>query len=444
MFIIGVHSPVSVRRAVRLPAAGILLAAVFLCSLGGCGAAKKTSAGDSAGDIASGIYESEYHSGKEPGSYGSLSGSGDGSGEEAENSTSDSAAEQSEAAVQPFNPETDDWIARGSFVTGNGAKTENTEDTLSVPTILRRVGDTWFLVDCYHNRILYTEGGTEALKTPVARWSVLPSCGMRQPHTVDGDGTVLLADDTENNRVLVYTESGGTYAASQVFEGVGDRPHFTVYDEQTDTFYVWSSESGQMYCFRHPEGSTEMFLTQILTCTRLEDTYVRSFTILGDRILFVSGLSASGEDPEILVCRLSDLEVLEEYPVCGDYAGMVQILPVEGTYSADEDSERSAEGTDDYASGGYFVTISTDRDGSQKAADMLWVPSLWSLSGEPDSIVSFGVRDIYPEYFIGGGTPYYMSRVGGRYYLTEHRLPGHSLWSFSVENGEITDVQSIY
>ena len=52
-------------------------------------------------------------------------------------------------------------------------------------------------------------------------------------------------------------------------------------------------------------------------------------------------------------------------------------------------------------------------------------------------------RSVYGS-FIGGGTPYYISFIDDRYYLTEHRLPGHSVWSFSSENGELTDIQALY
>ena len=46
--------------------------------------------------------------------------------------------------------------------------------------------------------------------------------------------------------------------------------------------------------------------------------------------------------------------------------------------------------------------------------------------------------------FIGGGTPYYITSFDGHYYLTEHRLPGHSVWQFDVEDNEIVNVISVY
>ena len=153
----------------------------------------------------------------------------------------------------------------------------------------------------------------------------------------------------------------------------------------------------------------------------------------------------------VLLCRLSDLSVQEAYPACDAYAGMVQILPV-----IDSDEELPAEGEphtqevfgkiEEGAAcrNGYFVTVSTDLTGDQSAAVMLWTPFLESLAAEPGTALSAGVRDIYSTYFIGGGTPYYMTRTDGRYYLMEHRLPGHAVWSFTVADGRITDVQDLY
>ena len=51
-------------------------------------------------------------------------------------------------------------------------------------------------------------------------------------------------------------------------------------------------------------------------------------------------------------------------------------------------------------------------------------------------------EDVYAN-FVGGGTPYYITNIEDTYYLTEHRVPGHSVWSFKVSDGQITDVESI-
>ena len=53
-------------------------------------------------------------------------------------------------------------------------------------------------------------------------------------------------------------------------------------------------------------------------------------------------------------------------------------------------------------------------------------------------------EDIYSEYFVGGGTPYYISEVDDTYFLTEHRLADHGIWSFKIKNNDITEVTPLY
>lgn len=283
--------------------------------------------------------------------------------------------------------------------------------TLSVPTYITRFDGVWFIVDCYHDRVIYSE----ELGLPIEDWKIM--CGMAtQPHTIASDGSVYLIDDTENNRVLIYEKTNGVFIPTQYFEGIGDRPHFSVYDEKTSTFYVWSSENGEMYLFRHTKDSSRMYLTEIRKVEQLSDLYVRSFTIIDDDIYFVSGVNEDHEPGHILKCDLGTFSLEQTYTVPDELAGMVQIMPIDDMF---------------------YITISTDLTGNQDYATIVRTYSLDDLSaGE--------YEDIYSDYFIGGGTPYYISQVDDTYYLTEHRLPGHSIWSFKTKNREITEVTALY
>ena len=289
--------------------------------------------------------------------------------------------------------------------------THNPEITLSVPTFITKIEEFWIIVDCYHNRVLYNQD----LGIPLNSWKVMCS-DVIQPHTLASDGKVYLIDDTENNRVLVYEKRDDKFINTQLFSDIGDRPHFSVYDEYSDTFYVWSSQTGELYCFRHTADSTRLYLTDIRKIDQLSSTYVRSFTIIGGDIYFVSGISSDGTPPQILQCDLETLSIKKSYPVPNEIAGMVQITPVE----------------DDF-----FITVSTDITGNQDYATLIRTSSLEDLS-------KGRYEDIYSEYFIGGGTPYNISQADGKFFLTEHRLQGHSIWSFETQNNEIKNVQAIY
>ena len=136
---------------------------------------------------------------------------------------------------------------------------KNSEFTLSVPTYITQLDNNYFIVDCYHDQIIYSD----SIKAPLNEWNVLTR-DCRQPHTMAGDGKVILVDDTENNRVLVFEKSENGYVNSQLFTDIGSRPHYSVYDEAEKAFYVWSSMTGEMYVFRHEENSSKMYLTEII------------------------------------------------------------------------------------------------------------------------------------------------------------------------------------
>ncbi len=281
--------------------------------------------------------------------------------------------------------------------------------SLSVPTYITKVEDTYFIVDCYNNQVIYHDN----LSDPLYRWQVMTN-DISMGHTLASDGEVYLIDDTENNRILIMEKdknvNGQTvFVPTQEFLNIGNRPHYIIYDEYTDTFYAWSSQSGEMFLLRHAKGDPRVYLTDVRSIPSLAGIYVRSFTIIDDRIYFVSGNSS------IIEADLYTFEIQKEYPVLPEMAGMIQLTRIE-----------------DY----YYITISTDITGNQDYATMLRVRNLEDLSDGK-------YEDVYHN-FIGGGTPYYITPIEDKWYLTEHRIPGHSIWSFQVEDNTITNVTPIY
>ncbi|MCR4902321.1 MAG: hypothetical protein K6A23_05645 [Butyrivibrio sp.] len=287
----------------------------------------------------------------------------------------------------------------------------NQMSALSVPTYITEYDGLYFIVDCYHSQVIYSD----SISNPLTEWMIMTDT-VNQAHTIASDGDVYLIDDTENNRVLVYEKCGRKFINTQVFNDIGTRPHFTTYDEYSDTFYTWSSATGELYCFKHSQNDNTMYLTEIRSIEKLNGVYVRSFTIVGDYIYFVSGVSAASASPTILCCRLDTLDIVAEYEVPDSMAGMVQITPI-GNY--------------------FYISISTDINGSQDYATLIRTKSL-------ENLMTGDYEDIYSTYFVGGGTPYYMSQINDLYYLTEHRLPAHSIWSFSITDDNIENVTTIY
>ncbi len=298
-----------------------------------------------------------------------------------------------------------DYLRISDLVTADdGDILANPYADLSVPTYLTKVKDTYFLVDCYHNQVIYNDN----LSAPLLEWHVMTD-DIDKGHTLASDGAVYLVDDTERHRILIFEQKNGRYVHTQTFDDIGNRPHYIIYDAPTDTFYAWSSMSGEMYLFRHNPDDMRMYLTEIRRIEALDNVYVRSFTIIGSDIYFVSGNSS------IIRADLASFEILETYPVPDSLAGMIQLTRIQ-----------------DY----FYITVSTDITGNQDYATMLRTKDLAALADGD-------YEDIY-SYFIGGGTPYYVTEFDNAYYLTEHRLPGHSVWRFQVENNEIVNVETIY
>ncbi len=281
---------------------------------------------------------------------------------------------------------------------------KNPFSDLSVPTYITKVEDTYFLVDCYHDQVIYHDN----LEDPLTEWNVMTD-EINKGHTLASDGLVYLVDDTENHRIVIFEKKDGTFVHTQTFSNIGNRPHYIVYDEASETFYAWSSMSGELFLFRHDPGDSRMYLTEIRRIDLLDNVYVRSFTIDGSDIYFVSG------NASIIRADLETFEILETWPVPDDMAGMIQLTRI-GDY--------------------FYLTVSTDINGNQDYATILRTRDLADLQ-------TGGYEDIY-ENFIGGGTPYYITFFDGAYYLTEHRLPGHSVWRFEVVDDQIVNPQTIY
>lgn len=307
----------------------------------------------------------------------------------------------------------DKYITESTIIDNSSEEYEsatlNPYDLLSVPTYITRIKDYYFIVDCYHDQVIYSD----SLDKELTEWSVMTD-DIKMGHTVASDGLVYLIDDTENNRILVFEENtdkdGNTaFINTQVFNDIGKRPHYIVYDEKTKTFYAWSSLTGEMYLFRHNENDPLMYLTEIRSIPELDGFYVRSFTIIDDKIYFVSG------NLNVIEAKLNSFEIINRYPVTDEIAGMVQLTKIE-----------------DY----YYITVSTDAYANQDAATLIRVKKL-------EDLAKGSYEDVYSN-FIGGGTPYAITAIDNKYYLCEHRIPGHSIWQFDVVNNEIVNVNSLY
>lgn len=282
----------------------------------------------------------------------------------------------------------------------------NTYDTLQVATYLTKVEDTYFLADCYHNQILYHDNLTDEL----TKWKVLTS-DVHYAHTIASDGSVIITDDTENNRVLVFLKDEDGYMHSQTIDGIGMKPHFVQYVEEKDLFLAWSSITGEMYYLKREKETNQVSIEKIQKLEELFGVYVRSFSVIDGDIYFVSGHN----NEKIIRADLDTLELIESYCVTPEIAGMVQLVKIQ-----------------DY----YYITISTDNTENQDAATIIRVKDLKMLA-------TGDYEDVYDKFGISKGTPYYITHIAGRYYMTHHRT-AENLVAFDIVDNEICNVEVVY
>lgn len=292
---------------------------------------------------------------------------------------------------------------------------KNPYNTLNVATYITRIGGTYFIADCYHDQIICHDNLTD----PLEQWTVLTD-EVHYAHTVASDGTMFVVDDTEHNRLLVFQKTAEGYAHTQTLDDIGMRPHYVQYDEKNQVFMAWSSITGELYLVRkavepREDGIYPLYVDRTFKIDELYGVYVRSFTVMEDGIYFVSGHN----NRKIIKAVPNDtgdgFDIVDEYSVAAEIAGMVQLTKIGGSY---------------------YITVSTDDQENQDFATIIRTDSLEKLAaGE--------YEDVYDQFGVSGGTPYYITEIDGRYYMAHHRT-SENIIAFDVRDDHIEAVEVIY
>lgn len=165
------------------------------------------------------------------------------------------------------------------------AESQNTawQSRLYAPTQVTKINGLWFIVDCWHNRVIYSAD----LFAPISSWKVLDS-ELAGPHSIAYGNGYYAVEDTNRHKVNFYAFDQANQTFVKKFsQKLGSRPHRIQYVESNKSFYVLSSESQQMDRIEVASGQPILANTQKLAF--LDGAYTRSFTIVGDEMLFVSG-----------------------------------------------------------------------------------------------------------------------------------------------------------
>lgn len=281
---------------------------------------------------------------------------------------------------------------------------QNPYRELKAPTQIIRQDDYYFIVDCYHNQVIYARN----LETPINEWRIMTN-NVTLPHSIASDGERYLVTDTEENRILVFEKIQGRFQNTQTFEQIGNRPHYIKYDRTTDSYFAWSSLTGDMYILKNDERTDRMCIQEVRHIKELADCYVRSFTIVGDHILF-----PSGNNCYMILADKETMDVKQRYPVTQEISGMAYVMPIGDSF---------------------YITVSTDLRYNQNAATMIRTDNL--------ALLAEGQYEKIYEVFQTKGVPYYIDSVNGMYYMTNHNA-NKSIIGFGITDGTISPVIEVY
>ncbi|WP_379341819.1 ATP-binding cassette domain-containing protein [Paenibacillus sp. GCM10027629] len=275
--------------------------------------------------------------------------------------------------------------------------------TLYTPTIIEKIGDEYFIVDCWHHRVIYNDN----LNDPIEKWSTL-SDNLGDPHSIASDGTVYLIEDTENNEIKVFRRDGKNFRLTQMIERIGQRPNRIVYDEENKLFYGISAMSQHIFVLKNSghEVTTEKV---IRLGYLLENSYIRAICLIDGELYFVSGPG------KIIVAnyRNSSFDKIREYKVPFELCGMNDITKI-----------------------GSYYYISVYQNGANKIA-----PRLVRVKDLND-LISSNYEDVYNDLNVIG-VPYNFTHIEGRTFLTE--IDSYSaIKSFKLVDDEICDIQLHY
>lgn len=280
------------------------------------------------------------------------------------------------------------------------------EERLYVPTMIQKCGGTYFIIDCWNSRILYDDNCSKKLKD----WNVLKDDAYLGGHSVASDGTLYVFDNTDMNQILVYTKTDEGFVLQQTMDGIESRPHYVLYDADTERFYVIGSTSGIVYILE--DQSNHLVLVRSCQLAEIQDAYVRSISIIDGDLYTVSGPG------KIFQYDIIDdtFRLKKEYDVPESCYGMNQISKLDGYW---------------------YFTINTDINGDVSQSTILRAESIADIS-------SGKVTDLYEDLGFTG-QPYFITYFDNKYYVTEiSESGGNGIRSFTLKDGNPAHVHTLF
>jgi hypothetical protein len=183
------------------------------------------------------------------------------------------------------------------------------QDRLYTATMLTKIGEHYFIVDCWHHRIIFSEN----LYSPIKDWKTLDS-QIAGPHSIAGDGEILVADCTGYHRLHVYRRQSEGYEHFEVLERAGHRPHRVIYCSEQKLFLVIGSRDQRILLLRNEGGILRPLADYVIT--ELGGQYTRSITLHNGRLFAVG-------NETLVELKIDDTNIttVDVFTLHADYCG---------------------------------------------------------------------------------------------------------------------------
>ncbi|EHB54616.1 ABC transporter ATP-binding protein [Paenibacillus sp. FSL W8-0919] len=289
------------------------------------------------------------------------------------------------------------------LIGSDNVKSMKWKEKLFSPTLIEKMGEEYFIVDCWHHRVIYNHN----LQDPIGCWKSL-SDNLGDPHTISSDGSLFLIEDTLGDEVRVFRRNDDEFIPTQIIERIGQRPNRIIYDVEKERFYGISAMSQHIFVLKK-EGLDIVTEKVIRLGYLLDNSYIRSIRIIDGELYFVSGPG------KIIVANYmnSSFDFIRAYEVPFELRGMNDIIKV-GSY--------------------FYITVYQNGRGDI-------APKIVRIKNLKD-LANCEYEDIGDDLGIKG-VPYSFSFFDGRVFLTE--IDSYSrIISFQLIKDKITDIQVHY
>ncbi|MCL2110062.1 hypothetical protein FWH30_00515 [Microgenomates group bacterium] len=155
--------------------------------------------------------------------------------------------------------------------------------SLRSPTLLAQTSHFFYLIDCWHHRVLFAP----SLETPLKNWSALPT-RFSFPHSLSSNNQVFLIDSTNHHQLLIFSAADNQLLETISLPSGHHSPHYLYYHSQQKLFYCLCARSQSLLTYHYQNHHLSLKNQYFLPF--LSGHYCRSFYC--DRNDFYFPLSA--------------------------------------------------------------------------------------------------------------------------------------------------------